>query len=51
MYARVVTLEVSHCETSPLKRVAEPNMSRMVVTIEVSHCETSSLKAVAELNM
>ena len=51
MFSMVVTLEVSHCETSPLKAVAEWNIACVVVTLEVSHCETSLLKIVAERNM
>ena len=48
MYSMVVTLKVSHCETSPLKEVAESNTRYMVDTLEVPHCETSPLKEVAE---
>ena len=51
MYCMVVTIEVSHCEISLLKEVAEVNICCMVVTFEVSHCETSSLKEVAEENI
>ena len=47
MYCIVVTLEVSHCETSLLNDVASLNISYMVVTLEVSHCEISPLKEVA----
>ena len=35
----VVTREISHWETSPLKEVAELNMPYIVVTFEVSHDE------------
>ena len=36
----VVTLEVSHCETSSLKEVAEKNKLAKLVVLEVSHVET-----------
>ena len=39
-----VTLEVSHCEISALKEVAEQNSLFIVVALEVSHAEISSLK-------
>ena len=44
----VVTLDVSHCEASPLKELAVLNMACVVVTLEVSHCEIPPSNEVAE---
>ena len=40
----LVTIDVSHTETSSLKEMADLNIHVIVVTLEVSHCDISSLK-------